>query len=130
MSGLFNKVVATVGANSTAMMERAKIKTTISNFENERQQLTQLMGQRIYDMYKAQGGIEADGTILNFINEIDRRLESIAQQYEQLRLVEDNLSLVTGNNQTLSGGAACGSCGHTNRAEAVFCSGCGAAVNT
>ena len=129
MAGFFNKVVATVGANSTAMMERAKINAAINNFENERQQLIQRVGQKIYDMYKAQGRIEADGAIMNFINEIDGRLDSIAHQQEQLKRVEDELALVTGGSQSIPGRVACGSCGHINRAGAKFCSGCGGSAS-
>ena len=69
-----NKGVATVGANSKAMMEKARINTVISNLENEQKQLTQLLGQRVYELFNANNNISADDGIANFVVEIAKRL--------------------------------------------------------
>ena len=129
MAGFLNKMVATVGANSKAMMEKAKIKAAISNFEEERLKLVQLLGQKAYDAYKANGVLEMNASMQNFIAEIDKRVASIATQHEQLKKVEEELNLVTGGGQAPAGDVAfCAACGHANRKEAKFCAGCGGAT--
>ena len=119
-----NKGVATVGANSKAMLEKAKINTVINNLENERKQLTQLLGTKIYEMHKS-GEITIDDAIQNFLIEIDKRVELIAQQQEQLRRIEAEVSLVTsGTGPVIQGGAAC-ACRHINNEGVKFCAKCG-----
>ena len=132
MANLFNKVVATVGANSKAMVEKARINTTINNFETEKTRLIQLLGQKVYEMYKEQGSINVDEKITNFISEIDKRNDSIAEQKKELKRVEDELALVTGGGQNAAaaGGITCASCGHSNRDDAKFCTGCGGTIST
>ena len=120
-----NKGVATVGANSKALLEKSKINSAISNLENERVQLVQLLGQNIYNMYKAENQLEVKENIVNLIGEVDKRLELIAQQQELLKLVEQELNLVTGNSNPIMGHSLTCPCGHENPGDAKFCAGCG-----
>ena len=120
-----NKGVATASANAKAVMEKTKINAVISNLENEHTQLARLLGQRVYDMYKINGEIAVDDGMSNFIAEIEKRLMQIEQQKEQLRRVDDELSMVTGKTQEDSlSGAAC-DCGSVNAEGAKFCAKCG-----
>jgi hypothetical protein len=131
MAGFLNKVVATVGANSKALMDKAKINTAINNFEEERVKLSQMLGQKIYDMYKEQGSVSADENVVNFIAEIDKRLDAIEEQHEKLRRVEEELALVTGGgNNTATEDITCNGCGQSNRPGAKFCAGCGSTITT
>ena len=132
MSGFLNKVkdglnksVASAGAHSKAMMDKVKINTVISNLEKERLQLVQMLGQNIYDIYKAQGNVEANESITKLINEIDRRLESISYQHDQIEQVENELKLVIGGAAHATAiGSTC-VCGYENNPNAKFCAGCG-----
>jgi len=124
--GGINKGVATVGANSKAMMEKAKVNSAINNIEAQRSQLVNLLGGKIYEMYKLSGEITADESIQNFIAEIDKRHEQIAELQDQLRRIEEEVSLVTGGVAPAAnqGGIIC-SCGQPNSANAKFCAKCG-----
>jgi chaperonin cofactor prefoldin len=133
MAGFLNKVVAgvsagvaNVGANASALVEKAKIKTAISNLENECTDLMKVLGQKTYDLYKSTGSVNADEKFTNIISELDKRKDAITLQQEALKRVEEELATATGN--TAEGEVACPSCGHVNRAGAKFCAGCGGAV--
>ena len=86
--GGINKGVATVGANSKAMMEKSKVNSTINSIENERTQLLQMLGQKIYDSYTESGTIPMD-SVESFCAQINQRLELITRQKEELRRIEE-----------------------------------------
>ena len=129
LAGGINKGVATVGANSKAMMEKSKVKAVITNLENERKQLTQLLGQKIYDMQTQTGEITVDESINSFISEITKRQELIKEQNEEMARIEAELNLVTsGTRQPGAQGSVPCTCGHLNAEGAKFCAGCGSAI--
>ena len=125
-----NKGVATVGANSKAVIERAKIKTTIESLEGERIHLVQLLGQKVFDMHETSGEIKLE-ELEGFFAEIKQRAENIAGQQELLRQVDEEVSRATNSAAmaaTAAGapqGAKNCTCGHANPPEAKFCAGCG-----
>ena len=134
MAGFLDKVkdglskgVATAGAHSKAVLEKTKINTVISNLEKERLQIEQMLGKEIYEMYNANGAIEANVNVVNLIAEIYKRTKSIEQQFEQLWRVDEELRMVTGGGGqgVPGGGPYCGACGCQNVPEALFCAGCG-----
>jgi len=135
MAGFFDKVtdgiskgVASVGATSKGMMEKAKIKSVIGNLEAEQKNLMQLLGQKVYELYKENDAVSADEGIVNFVAEIDKRLELIEAQKEQLKRIEEEVAMVTkGTVQVSQGGDAC-QCGHVNGAQAKFCANCGTKI--
>jgi hypothetical protein len=133
MSGFLNKVagglnkgVATVSANTKAMADKSKVKAVIANLENERKQLTQLLGQKIYDMHMQTGEISVDESISSFIAEITRRQELVKEQNEEIARIEAEVNMVTGGTRGAApaGSVAC-ACGHLNSAGFKFCAGCG-----
>ena len=125
MPEFFSKIVANVGASSKAVVEKAKSKSAINNFENERKQLISQLGQVVYDTYTTTGQIpvEPGGQVLNLISEITERLQLIIQQEEHLALIEAEVSMAASGTKNIAG-TAC-PCGHKNSAEAKFCVGCG-----
>ena len=123
--GGINKGVATVGANSKAMVEKAKINATINNLEAERKQLVHLLGARVYDMYKANSEVSIDEGITNFVQEIEKRLELIIEQKEQLSRIEEEVSMVTSGTKPVAQGSASCVCGQINQESAKFCVACG-----
>jgi hypothetical protein len=120
-----NKGVATVGANSKAVMEKAKIKSAIGNLENERKQLIQLLGQRVFDDFRSVNELMADEGIASFFAEIEKRLELLFLQEKKLEQIEEELKMVTGGTKSVGGEASSCMCGHPNPPSAKFCSGCG-----
>jgi len=128
VTGGINKGVASVSANSKAMLEKSKINSAIVNLEKERKQLTHLLGQRVYDNFKASGEVAGDQGIMNFFAEIDKRLELILVQEEQLRRIEEELAMVTKGTVPIARGDAVCQCGHANVDDARFCAGCGTKI--
>jgi len=118
--GGLNKGVATVGANSKAMVEKARIKTIISNLESERRQLTELLGAKVYEKCIESGETIVDENMANLIAEIGKRLDGIAEQQAAIKRIDEEVSMVTG-----SGKAAVCQCGHFNLPHAKFCEKCG-----
>ena len=103
MSNFFNKVkssidkgVNTVGANSKAMMEKTKVKGNITNLENERKHYIQYLGQVIFDMHTETGAINISDIVQNTIAEINKRVEMIQQQNEELARIDAELAAATG----------------------------------
>ncbi|MCL2563183.1 MAG: hypothetical protein FWE08_04015 [Oscillospiraceae bacterium] len=125
VAGGINKGVATVSANSKAMMEKSQVKTIIKNLETERKQLAELLGMKLYETCTESGETLADESMANFITEIKKRLDGISEQEAALLRIEEELSRVTGAKPAVSGdGVAC-ACGHTAPQGAKFCAKCG-----
>jgi len=134
MAGIFDKVVdglnkgvATVSANSKAMVEKTQVKTAIKNLEAERRELAELLGMKVYEIYTETGEIVTDESIVNFITEISKRLAGIAEQQAELKRIEDEVNLITGAKSTDTAGLSC-SCGQALPAGAKFCGKCGKAL--
>ena len=148
IAGGINKGVATVGANSKAMMEKTRVKGVITNLENERRQYIQALGQKTYDIHAETGEITATEEVNAYLAEITRRLEMTQQQNEELARIDAELAAATGggaqpapqqpfvpqpfNPQPIPPQApaatAC-ACGHQNPISAKFCAGCGSPQN-
>jgi len=135
MAGVFDKItsrinksVATVGANSKAMVEKSQIKTIIKNLENERKQLAELLGMKIYDTYKESEEMPEDESTANFIMEIKKRLNMIAEQETALKQVDEKVSLVTGAKVVTGETKANCTCGQPIKQGAKFCAKCGSAL--
>ena len=118
-----NKGVATVAASSKAATEKSKIKATIGNLENERKELTLLLGQHVYDLYKQTGEISANPGFVRFVTEIDMRLELIAQKQGESKRIDEEVNLITSG--TKHNAQAVCVCGHSNPTGAKFCAVCG-----
>jgi len=126
LAGSLNKGVATASANSKALLEKSKIKSAISNLENERKQLVAILGQKVYASYKTTGEIPIDDTLTNLCGEITKRLELIEQQEAQMIKIDEEVSLIVSG--TKSAGSTTCVCGHTNNSDAKFCASCGTAT--
>ena len=145
--GGINKGVATVGANSKALMEKSKINSTINNTENERVKLVKDLGQKVYDSYKANVAVPQE-EMDALVAQIDKCLDYIARQREELKRIDEeaaqaiknsSLPVVPPNYTPQSNvppypnapqpntGPVC-QCGHTNTATAKFCAGCGSSL--
>jgi len=120
-----NKGVATVGTGSKAMIEKARIKTIIKNLETEKANLAELLGMNVYEKYSQGEEKLEDKSIENFILEIGKRLESIAEQQAELRRIDDEMNQVTGNKGNTSNTEKTCVCGNSMPSGAKFCTKCG-----
>lgn len=118
-----NRGVASVSTGSKTIIEKAKINSRIKTLEEEKKQLAELLGIKVYNLFM-EGDIprtEIDG----FCEEITQRILQIDEQKKKLDLLEAEMSQVVGNVKV--GPATC-KCGHVNAEGSRFCARCGSAL--
>jgi hypothetical protein len=132
MAGIFDKVVdglnkgvATVGANSKAIMERTQVKTIMKNLETERKELADLLGMKIYQNYMENNEIVIDEIIEKYIEEITTRIEGIAAQQIELERIDGEVALVTGGNLSIEQNRLPCACEYVNIQGSNYCEKCG-----
>lgn len=116
-----NKGVTTVGANSRALVEKTTINNIIKKLENEKKQLAEILGMKVYELQIAGSEILKDD-IETYVNEITKRFQLIALQQEQLKLVDEVTNVVMSGNMARL--PIC-KCGHINEQGSRFCLKCG-----
>lgn len=119
----FNKGVATVSTGSKTMIEKTKINTIIKGLEDEKKQLAEILGNKIYNfcLENAESDIPRD-EVVSICNEISSRNEQIEVQKKKIEELDAEMSQVIGNGGNVSN--IC-QCGHENSAGAKFCAKCG-----
>jgi hypothetical protein len=135
MAGIFGKVVdglnkgvATVGANSKAVLEKTQVKTIMKNLETERKQLADLLGMKVYESYIENKEIVIDESIENFIAEITKRIEGVAEQQAELERIDREVALIAGTDVlSIQEGTPC-ACGHINASGSNYCEKCGGKI--
>jgi hypothetical protein len=120
IAGGINRGVTLVGANSKALVEKAKINSAIKNLKDEKKQLTELLGMKIYEIYTS-GKEIANEDIAGIAGEITKRIELATAQEEKLKQLDVELS-TAGRSKEYS--PVC-ECGKINPAGSKFCSICG-----
>lgn len=119
-----NKGVATVSTGSKNVIEKTKINSCIKSLEDEKKQLLELLGNKVYNYFKenADGSFSKD-MAESFCDEIDIRLANIKKQKELISELDAEMSKIRGMSvNNLS--KVCG-CGHENGAGSKFCAKCG-----
>ncbi len=121
----FNKGVATVSTGSKNLVEKTKINSCIRTLEDEKKQLLELLGNKIYNYCKETeaGDIPRDVAI-SFCTEINNRLTEIETQKANLAALDAEMDQITG--KTVNNLSKVCNCGHENAAGAKFCAKCGA----
>lgn len=121
----FNKSVATVSTGSKTMIEKTKINTVIKGLEDEKKQLAEILGNKIYKfcLENAEGDIPRDEAI-SICNEITARNEQIKVQKKKIEELDAEMNQVMGNSSNGNMTNIC-QCGHANAAGAKFCAKCG-----
>lgn len=92
--------------------------------EDERKQLAEILGMKVYEMYTSSAEVNT-ADIERFISEITNRLKLIAEQQEQFRQVEAELSMVMGTGKAYS--SIC-ECRADNPSGSRFCAKCGSSL--
>jgi len=135
MAGIFEKVVgsvnkgvATVGTSSKAMIEKAQIKTMISNLESERKELAELLGMKICEKHIQTGEISIDKEIENFVVEIGKRVNGIAEKQAEIKRIDDSVNQIIGSKGNATDTEKTCTCGNIAPPDAKFCAKCGNSV--
>ena len=121
----FNKGVATVSTGSKTMIEKTKINAIIKGLEDEKKQLAEIIGNKVFAFCtaNAEGDIpRAD--VISICNEIVARDEQIAVQRQRIAELDAEMEQVK-NAGTINISAGPCSCGYTNAPGAKFCAKCG-----
>lgn len=123
MDGI-NKGIATASVGSKTVFEKNKHNTIIKNLENEKKQLAELIGNKVFDYCaKNEGDVPRD-LIANFCAEIDSRNAQIQEQIQQIAILDAEMDKIKGSGAPTVSANTC-SCGHPNNVGAKFCGKCG-----
>jgi hypothetical protein len=123
-----NKGVAVVGTGSKSMVEKTKVKTVINNMEAERKQLAELLGMKMYEMYTQNESSVTDKDMISFITEIEKRINVIGEQREELKRIDEEMSKLTGHKVDVDGAEKTCTCGQAMSENAKFCAKCGTQI--
>jgi thymidine kinase len=121
-----NKGVALVGANSMGVIEKAKINSMIKTLEDEKRNLAEILGMKVYTLF-IEGHEIARDELDSICAEIMKRDASITEQKRQLERIEAEINMVVGSNKVYS--SLC-KCGHINTEGSKFCAKCGSPLIT
>ncbi len=119
-----NKSVATVSTGSKNMVEKTKLNSCIKTFEDEKKQLLEVLGNKVYNFVAQNGGSDVPiAEVEGICREIYSRNEQIAECREKIDVLDAEMEKVKGtsiNNIPL----VC-TCGQQNAPGAKFCATCG-----
>lgn len=123
----FNKGVATVSTGSKTIFEKNKINTIIKSLEDEKHQLAEIIGNKVYTYCVNNPGLDIPlAEVANICNEISNRNKQIDDQKKRIAKLDEEMNQVRGG-ATINAsynGVKC-KCGHVNSSEAKFCGKCG-----
>ena len=119
-----NKGVATVSTGSKTMVEKTKINSVIKTLEDEKNELTRILGNKIFVFCSenTEGDIPR-AEVQSFCDEIEKRNVQIEQRKVRIQELDAEMSQVMGTTSA-SISAIC-SCGYENSPGAKFCARCG-----
>lgn len=125
----FNKSVATMSTGSKTVIEKTKINSCIKTLEDEKKQLCEILGSKIYSFctQNTEGDIpraEAE----SICGEIAKREEQISAFRRKLEQLDNEMNQVMGTSSVSSGPVHC-RCGHVNAPGAKFCASCGSKLS-
>ena len=125
----FNKGVATVSTGSKTIIEKNKINTIIKTLEDEKHQLAEILGNKIFMYCCENPGLDIPlSEVASICGEISNRNIRIDEQKQKIKQLDDEMNQVRGNGTiNTNGGVQC-RCGHVNSPEAKFCAGCGSVL--
>lgn len=126
----FNKGMATVSTGSKTMIEKNRINTIIRSLEDEKRQLAEIIGNKVFTYCTNNPGLDIPlAEVANICNEIHDRNQQIEEQKQRIVELDNEMTQVRGGATITASynGVPC-SCGHVNSAEAKFCAKCGATI--
>lgn len=128
MTNKLNKGVATISANSKALIEKTQINTKIKTLEAERDQMAATLGMQVYENLTKGDDVFVDEAMRNIVSEISKRITQITEQRTEIEKIDYEVNLVKGE-RTASGTDGVGNvcvCGQELTLDVKFCATCGA----
>lgn len=120
----FNKGVATVSTGSKNMVEKTKLHSMIKNAEDEKKQLTEILGNKVYGFCMSNPEVDIPrDEVASICEEITKRNVQIEELNGKIAALDAEMNQVMGNNG-INASVTC-SCGYTNTPGAKFCAKCG-----
>lgn len=123
----FNKGVATISTGSKTIIEKNKVNTIIKSLEEEKRQLSEIIGNKVYTYCVNNPGLDIPlAEVANICNEISNRNQQIEAQKKRIAELDEEMNHVRGGSTINANynGIKC-KCGHVNSADAKFCGKCG-----
>jgi len=120
-----NKCVATVSTGSKNMIEKSKIYSIIKTLTDEKKQLSEILGNKIYNYVVNNEGDVPRQEVEQICVEISNRIKQINELNVKVESLNNEMDKIVGTSNVKSG--LC-SCGHQNRPDAKFCISCGKAL--
>jgi len=120
VKGGIEKGVALVGVNSKALIEKAKINNAVKNLNEEKRQLAELLGVKVYENYVSGKEFKKED-IAGLAEKITNCVRLISGQEEKLKQLEEELNIAAGRK---AHSPEC-KCGNVNPPGSKFCSVCG-----
>lgn len=117
-----NKGVATVSTGSKTIIEKTKINSVIKTLTDEKKQLAEILGNKVYAFAVAEKKDVPFAEIEALCAQITLRTEQIAEQQAKIDALDEEMNKITGSSGISS--LVC-SCGHINKEGAKFCAACG-----
>ena len=117
-----NKGVATVSTVSKTVLEKSKINSVIKTLKDEKQQLAEIIGNKVYKYMCENPGDIPRSELESICAEISARIDQINAQNERLAQLDDEMSKIVGSASIVPG--LC-TCGQQNAQGAKFCVVCG-----
>ena len=131
MTDFFDKVkdglskgIVTVSTGSKNMIEKARINTVIKGLEDEKKQLAEVLGNKVYKVCMECEDDIARAEVIGICNEIAARNVKIAEQKRKIAELESEMNQVLGRSNGIGTAKVC-QCGNVNVADARFCAKCG-----
>ncbi|MCR4596557.1 MAG: zinc-ribbon domain-containing protein [Lachnospiraceae bacterium] len=118
-----NKGLATINVKTSNLMESSKIKTSITNKENEIVQIKAVIGETVF--------LNRNNFTLDMVSQqiadIEERMRSIEElKAKMVELEEAERSILGGNSVAPVAKVFCSQCGAPNIPGSKFCEKCGA----
>lgn len=120
----FSKGVASVSTGSKSMIEKTKINAVIKNIEDEKKQLAEILGNKVYQMcVNDPECVISKSDVIDICGQITLRNQQIEEQRKKIADLDAEMSQVRGN-QPINVSSVC-PCGYQNAPGAKFCAKCG-----
>ncbi len=117
-----NKGVATVSTGSKTILEKTKINSVIKTLADEKKQLLEILGNKVYTYSLSEGKDVPYAEIESICAQITLRVSQIEEQQAKISMLDDEMHKITGASSIST--SIC-SCGHVNANNAKFCALCG-----
>jgi len=125
LKGTFDRSVAAVSVKSETLVESSRTKTAITSAQNQITALTNALGQKVYQSWKAGNtDVSVFAEDLEHIVQLEQEIAALKQHLEEIKEEENRIL----GNTTQAAASFCTNCGKQVAAGSKFCDGCGTPI--